>query len=92
MKKTINISALLFLFFPLWMTAGDINLETEYKLLDDAIDKSDVYVQEREDRIQKSKAILEMTSDVKVQYEICRRLYDEYHPYVNDSAIYYIDR
>ena len=92
MKKTINISALLFLFFPLWMMAGDINLETEYKLLDDAIAKSDVYVQEREDRIQKSKAILEMTSDVKVQYEICRRLYDEYHPYVNDSAIYYIDR
>lgn len=92
MKKTINISALLFLFFPLWMMAGDINLETEYKLLDDAIDKSDVYVQEREDRIQKSKAILEMASDVKVQYEICRRLYDEYHPYVNDSAIYYIDR
>lgn len=92
MKIIIKISALLFLLFPLCLSAGDINLEREYKLLDEAIEKSDEYVQKREDRIQKSKAILEMTKDAKVQYEACRRLYEEYQSYMNDSAIHYIDR
>lgn len=92
MNIFIKISALVLLICPLYMTAGDINLEQEYKLLDEAIGKSDEYVQKREDRIQKTRAILEMTSDTKVQYETCRRLYEEYQSYINDSAIYYIDR
>ncbi len=92
MKIFIKISALVLLVFPLCMTAGNINLEQEYKLLDEAISKSNEYVQEREDRIQKTKAILEMTSDAQVQYETCRRLYEEYQSYINDSAIYYLDR
>ena len=92
MKMIIKISALLFLLFPLRVTAGDINLGREYKLLDDAIEKSEEYVQKREDRIQKSKGLIEMTKDAKVQYEACRRLYEEYQSYMNDSAIHYIDR
>jgi hypothetical protein len=92
MKKRIKISALLFLLLPLCMSAGEIDLEQEYRLLDEAIQKSDQYVQEREQRIQRFKAALEVTNDPGVQYEMCRRLYEEYHPYMNDSAIYYIDR
>lgn len=92
MRRIIKISALLFWLFPLCVSAGDINLEREYKLLDEAIDKTDVFVQEREDRIQKTRAILDISSDTKVQYETCRRLYDDYQAYINDSAIYYIDR
>lgn len=92
MRRIIKISALLFWLFPLCVSAGDINLEREYKLLDEAIDKTDVFVQEREDRIQKTRAILDISSDTKVQYEACRRLYDDYQAYINDSAIYYIDR
>ena len=92
MKRRIKISILLLLLFPLCVCAADINLEREYKLLDEAISKSNEYVQEREDRIQKTKAILDMTSDAQIQYETCRRLYEEYQSYINDSAIYYIDR
>ena len=71
---------------------GAIDLEQEYCKLDEAIRNTERYVAERETRIQKYKSAMEVTSDLDVQYEMCRRLYDEYHPYMNDSAIYYIDR
>ena len=73
-------------------SADVINLEQEYRKLDIAIEQTDKFVQQREQRIQRSMAALEVTDDLGVQYEMCRRLYDEYHPYMNDSAIYYIDR
>lgn len=72
--------------------AGAIDLQQEYRKLDIAIEQTDRFVQQREQRIQRSMAALEVTGDLGVQYEMCRRLYDEYHPYMNDSAIYYIDR
>ena len=92
LKLTIKISTFLLLLLPLNLLAGDIDLGQEYRKLDEAISNTDRYVQEREQRIQQSKSALEVTSDVGVQYEMCRRLYEEYHPYMNDSAIYYIDR
>ena len=92
MKKTNIISTLLLLLLPLFLSAGEIVLEREYELLDQAIAKTDQYVQEREQRIHGFRSALEVTNDLGVQYEMCRRLYDEYHPYMNDSAIYYIDR
>ena len=73
-------------------SADVIDLEQEYRKLDIAIEQTDQFVQQREQRIQRSMAALEVTDDLGVQYEMCRRLYDEYHPYMNDSAIYYIDR
>ena len=92
MKFIIKILTLAFLLFPLCLSAGNIDLEHEYRLLDEAIAKTDQYVQEREQRIQQAKSALEVTNDLGVQYELCRCLYDEYHPYINDSAICYIDR
>ena len=80
MKERIRISAFLFLLLPLCLSAADIDLEQEYRLLDEAIGRTDQYVQEREQRIQRFKAALEVTNDPGVQYEMCRRLYDEYHP------------
>ena len=93
MKHHIFITILLALLLPtFWATAGDVDLEQEYIKLDKAIEQTDRYVQEREQRIQQFKAALEATGDTRAQYEMCRRLYDEYHPYMSDSAIYYIGR
>ena len=92
MKPFIKIISLLSLLLPQCLSAGDIDLEREYRLLDEAIAKTDQYIQQREQRIMRSRTALEVTDDLGVQYEMCRRLYDEYHPYMNDSAIYYIDR
>ena len=92
MKINIVISVLLLCVTGFQTMAGDIDLKQEYRKLDDAISKTDQYVEVREQRIQQLKSALNVTTDVGAQYEICRRLYDEYHPYMNDSAIYYIDR
>ncbi len=74
------------------LRAEKIDLELIYHQLDEAIKHTDQYVQEREDRISKYKTALEVTQDAKAQFEMCRHLYDEYQPYMNDSAIYYISR
>lgn len=74
------------------LRAEEIDLELIYHQLDEAIKHTDQYVQEREDRISKYKTALEVTQDAKAQFEMCRHLYDEYQPYMNDSAIYYIGR
>ena len=83
---------ILLLLSCLGATADDIDLQQVYNQLDKAIEQSQQYVQAREDRIAQCKAALELTHDSKAQYELCRRLYDEYQPYMNDSAIYYIGR
>ena len=93
MRNHHNFIALLLLFLPFAMGAQNmIDLEQVYRQLDEAISNTDNYIQEREQRIQKHKTALEVTKDPAGQYELCRRLYDEYQPYMNDSAIYYIDR
>ena len=92
MKNPVILYLLLLFLTPQAAHADVIDLEEVYGQLDEAIEQTDRYVEMREARIQKYKAALEVTDDPDVEYEMCRRLYDEYHPYVNDSAIYYIDR
>lgn len=92
MKKPIILYLLLLFLTPQTIFADVIDLDKVYAQLDEAIEQTDQYVGMREARIQKYKAALEVTADSDAQYEMCRRLYDEYHPYINDSAIYYIDR
>ena len=92
MKQPVILYLLLLFLTPRTASADVIDLEKLYCQLDEAIKQSDRYVAMREERIQKYKSALEVTHDPDAQYEMCRRLYDEYHPYMNDSAIYYIDR
>ena len=69
-----------------------IDLEKEYLKLDRAIELTEQYVQEREKRISEYKSALHAIDDDRVQYELCRRLYDEYRSYISDSAIHYISQ
>ncbi len=90
MKNRFFIYAfLLFVTSSAW--AGEIDLGQVYRQLDEAIEHTHQYVQERENRISQAKKALGAARDDKQRYVICRNLYDEYRPYVNDSAIYYID-
>ena len=91
MRHSIMI-ALLLLVSSFRCVAEVIDLEQAYRQLDEAISQSDQYVQQREKRIQQYKAALSSARDDVARYEACRHLYDEYHPYVNDSAIHYLDR
>ena len=93
MKNYPKIITILLLLLPFTMWAQrEIDLEQVYRQLDEAISNTDKYTQEREQRILKYRTALEVTQDPAGQYQLCRRLYDEFQPYMNDSAIYYIDR
>ncbi len=74
------------------MYAGDIDLLQEYRRLDKAIERSEEYVKAREARIAKLKTALEVTRAVNAQYDLCHGLYEEYHSYVNDSAVFYLGK
>ena len=93
MRNHHNFIILLLLFLPFTLVAQNgIDLNQVYHQLDEAIKHTEQYIQEREQRITKHRTALEVTKDPAGQYELCHRLYEEFQPYMNDSAIYYIDR
>ena len=93
MRNHHNFIILLLLFLPFTLVAQNgIDLNQVYHQLDEAIKHTEQYIQEREQRITKHRTALEATKDPAGQYELCHRLYEEFQPYMNDSAIYYIDR
>lgn len=94
MKNYYNVTFLLaLLFLPFTVVAnGGIDLVQVYQQLDEAIKHTEQYTQEREQRITKHRTALEVTKDPAGRYELCHRLYEEFQPYMNDSAIYYIDQ
>lgn len=58
--------------------------------IDCAIDRSNVYVRTKANRIGFLKAQLTQAKASSAKYDIAFRLYQEYLPFVNDSAIYYL--
>ena len=92
MKRPFILYLLLMLLSSQAAFADEIDLEKVYCQLDEAIEKTDQYVEIREQRILQLKSALEVTTDLGARYEMCHRLYEEYQSYMNDSAIYYIDR
>lgn len=92
MKKIFIFTLLSLLSCTSLTAAGTIDLEQEYRKLDKAIEKTDIYVRERENHIQAYKTARGATNDTRVQYDLNRNLYDLYRPYMSDSAIHYISR
>lgn len=93
MRNYHNFIILLLLFLPFTLVAQNgIDLNQVYHQLDEAIKHTEQYIQEREQRITKHRTALKATKGPAGQYELCHRLYEEFQPYMNDSAIYYIDR
>ena len=94
MKKYITLLAMVLALTSAAAAAGApaIDLEQEYRKLDRAIEQSETYVQQREQRIATFRAALGATADDGVQYEMCRNLYEQYRPYMSDSALHYIER
>lgn len=91
MKKNF-ILVLMMLSWAGAMASAAIDLEQEYLELDRAIEQADRYVQERENRIRAYKTARGNIDNDRAQYELSRSLYEEYRPYMSDSAIHYIGR
>ena len=64
-------------------------LDSLYRVLDEAIDSSAVYVQQKTARLQTLKADLRRAATDSLRYCCAKRLYEEYIPFENDSAIAY---
>jgi len=90
--KTMNRQILtnIFLTFTLCCTgANHVNLDSLYKVLDAAIDSSDIYLRQKTERIVSLKdSYRRSTVDIE-RYNAAEQLYEEYIPFENDSAITY---
>lgn len=80
----------IFLTFTLCCTgANHVNLDSLYKVLDAAIDSSDIYLRQKTERIASLKdSYRRSTVDIE-RYNAAEQLYEEYIPFENDSAITY---
>ena len=66
-----------------------MNLDSLYKVLDAAIDSSDIYLRQKTERIASLKdSYRRSTADIE-RYNAAEQLYEEYIPFENDSAITY---
>lgn len=60
--------------------------------IDEAIDNSAQYVSRKEQRIRQLQQQLSQAKNLHAEYQLSYRLYEEYTPFVNDSAIIYLKR
>ncbi len=70
--------------------ANQVDLDSLYRVLDAAIDSSDIYVKQKENRIASLKDDLRRSRTDLDRYDFAERVYLEYIAFVNDSAIAYL--
>lgn len=68
------------------------SIDSILQCIDEAIAASDQYVQKKEERIAYLKSQADQAETLSAKYELTYQLYAEYLPFVNDSAIYYLER
>lgn len=80
------------LLIPLSVQARDVKLDSLLILIDRTIDNSQQHVAAKEQRISLLQSELRKAGDDAGRYDLSYRLYEEYKPFVNDSAIYYLNQ
>lgn len=60
--------------------------------VDEAVNRSDEYIAQKEKRITLLRMQLRQIRDADGEYQTAFRLYEEYKPFINDSAIFYLNR
>ena len=94
-----NIHINIFIVFQLWFMLSTLPCAAQSKqsvdsllhCIDEAIDNSAVYVGKKELQISKLKKELREAKTNYEQYLASFKLYEEYTPFINDSAIYYLN-
>jgi hypothetical protein len=77
------------LLLPTVLCAQQVDIESRYKQIDEAIAESPRYVAQREAKITAARNAYEQTNGQQ-KYEESYRLYELYRPFVSDSAIYFL--
>ena len=82
----------MFTFVPSLAMGQSVNLDSIYKCLDDAIAHSDRYLKKKNATIDSLQQLLADAEDDKEKYDVANLIFREYRPFVNDSAIVYINK
>jgi len=86
LKRLLTIILLL---LPMVLCAQQVDIESRYKQIDEAIAESPRYVAQREAKITAARHAFEQSSGQQ-KYEESYRLFELYRPFVSDSAIYFL--
>lgn len=95
-KQSIKLIITTQLFLALSVLIGHAqtpeSVDSLLHCIDEAIDHSAQYVSRKEQRIRQLQQQLSQAKNLHAQYQLSYRLYEEYTPFVNDSAIIYLKR
>lgn len=95
-KQSLKIILTTQLFLALSVLIGHAqtpeSVDSLLHCIDEAIDHSAQYVSRKEQRIRQLQQQLSQAKNLHAQYQLSYRLYEEYTPFVNDSAIIYLKR
>jgi hypothetical protein len=86
MKRIFII--LFYTVFPVFLF-GNNDIDSLLKVLDKTVDNYQVYSNQKEEKLNKLKDLLKITSTDLQKFSICGQLYDEYRSYKSDSALTY---
>lgn len=95
LSRMTHKSLLLQLFcflIPMFGHAKDAHLDSLLHLIDQGIDNTQQYVAIREQHITRLKGQYDNASNDQRRYDIAFSLYEEYKPFVNDSAVLYLNK
>ena len=82
----------------LLVSPNTIQAQTEHSVdslllcIDKAIDNSAQYIGQKEQRISSLRYTLKKAQSLGEKYQVSYKLYDEYTPFINDSAIFYLQQ
>ncbi len=85
-KKVLQI--FLYALSPI-LLFGNNDMDSLLKVLDKTVDNYQIYSNQKEEKLNKLKDLLKITSTDLQKFEICGQLYDEYRSYKSDSALTY---
>lgn len=94
-KQSLKIILTTQLFLALSVLIGHAqtskSVDSLLHCIDEAIDHSAQYVSRKEQRIRQLQQQLSQAKNLHTEYQLSYRLYEEYTPFVNDSAIIYLN-
>lgn len=90
MVNTKFYSILLLLFSV--VSANAINLDSLLLDLDQVINSRNEYKIIKEGKIKEKEALFNIAHSKELQYSLCTALYEEFLPYITDSAFYYAEK
>ena len=83
---------IIFFAFPCALIAQGNKTDSLIRQVDEAVNNASLYIAKREKHIVRLRNRLDKMHDNREAYHVAFKLYEAYKPFVNDSAIFYLNR